>query len=85
MEMKQVNEVELTYETAYAKLEEIVHKLEVGELTLEESLTLFEDGVKLSKYCAQKLDTAQGKLEILTGFTGEQPKTKPFVENGKED
>ncbi len=83
--MKLVKDEELTYESAYTKLEEIVRNLEAGELTLEESLTLFEDGVRLSKYCATQLDAAQGRLEILTGFIDEEPKIKPFLVNGKGD
>jgi exodeoxyribonuclease VII small subunit len=57
---------ELTFETALTELEQIVSKLEVGELTLEESLTLFERGQQLADYCNNLLDTASLRVEQLT-------------------
>ncbi len=59
----------LTFETAIARLEEIVRSLESGNTPLDTSLSLFEEGVSLVKYCNQKLDTAEQKVKILT--TGE--------------
>ena len=55
-----------TFETSMAELEEIVEKLEAGEVTLDESLELFEKGVKLVKSCRNKLDEAEKKVKILT-------------------
>ena len=54
-----------TFEDALDKLEEITKDLEGGELSLEESLKHFEDGIKLAEYCNQKLNDAQKKVEIL--------------------
>ena len=54
-----------TFEQSIAELEEIVSKLEGGNVTLDESLTLFEQGIKLSKSCQQMLDTAEKKVSIL--------------------
>lgn len=56
----------LTFETAIARLEEIVKALESGNAPLDNSLSLFEEGVSLVKYCNQKLDTAEQKVKILT-------------------
>jgi exodeoxyribonuclease VII small subunit len=54
-----------TFEAALAKLEQIVQRLEKGELPLEESLVLYEEGVKLSRLCHTKLEEAEGKIELL--------------------
>jgi exodeoxyribonuclease VII small subunit len=56
---------EVKFETALARLEEIVGKLEDGDLALEESLKLFEEGVRLSRTCDQKLQAAERRIEIL--------------------
>ena len=56
----------LTFETAVAELEMIVAKLEGGDLTLEESLTLFERGQKLTDLCQSKLEEATLRVEMLT-------------------
>ena len=53
------------FEEALERLEEIVKKMESGDLTLEESLESFEEGVKLSRFCAKKLDKAERRVEIL--------------------
>lgn len=53
------------FENALARLEEIVSLLEKGELSLEEALKLFEEGVELSRFCGAKLGEAERKVEIL--------------------
>ncbi len=53
------------FEQAMARLETIVSELEKGELSLDESLKIFEEGVKLSKTCLKMLDDAERKVEIL--------------------
>jgi len=53
------------FEEALNKLEKIVSKLEDGDIPLEESLRLFEEGVRLSRFCNQKLDEAEKRVEIL--------------------
>ncbi len=52
----------LTYEQATKRLEEIVTKLEEGTLSLEESLALYEEGIKLSEFCMSKLENAKQKI-----------------------
>lgn len=56
---------ELKFEQALEKLEKIVQKLEAAEVTLEESLKLFEDGVGLARVCNQHLDKAEKQVEVL--------------------
>ncbi len=53
------------FETALRELENLVEKMEQGDLSLEESLNHFERGVTLSKTCQQALKTAEQKVEIL--------------------
>ena len=53
------------FEDSLNKLEKIVSKLEEGEIPLEESLKLFEEGIRLSRLCSQKLDEVERKVEIL--------------------
>ncbi len=53
------------FEDALNKLEKVVSKLEDGDIPLEESLKLFEEGIKLSRFCNQKLDEAEKRVEIL--------------------
>jgi exodeoxyribonuclease VII small subunit len=53
------------FEESLKKLENIVAQLEQGELALEDSLKLFEEGVGLSAACKQELDAAEGKVQML--------------------
>ncbi|HOG07290.1 MAG: exodeoxyribonuclease VII small subunit [Syntrophales bacterium] len=53
------------FEDALHKLEALVRKMESGELSLEESLKAFEEGIRLSRQCAQKLDEAERRVEVL--------------------
>jgi len=55
----------LNFEEAMKKLEEISNKLEAGEISLEESIDLFTDGMKLSKMCSKKLELAEKKISML--------------------
>jgi exodeoxyribonuclease VII small subunit len=57
---------DLTFEQAFAELEETVRKLEEGGLALEESLALFERGQALAAHCSAQLDQAELKLRQLT-------------------
>ena len=58
---------ELTYEQAYAELEDIVAALESGEHTLEEAIAQYQRGQALAKYCADMLDDAELKVQQLAG------------------
>ncbi|HHW10994.1 MAG TPA: exodeoxyribonuclease VII small subunit [Firmicutes bacterium] len=67
----------LTFEEAYARLEMIVRQLETGQVTLEESLALFEEGVALTGKCLSLLDRAEARITVLTksesGIIKEEP------------
>jgi exodeoxyribonuclease VII small subunit len=54
-----------TFETSLNELEKIVKQLEDGDLPLEESLTLFETGVKLSRECRERLTNAERRIQVL--------------------
>lgn len=58
--------MEMTYEKAILRLEEIVSSLEKNEVSLDESLKLFEEGTKLTAFCADKLKNAQQRITELT-------------------
>jgi exodeoxyribonuclease VII small subunit len=62
---KQTKTEEMTFEAAFAHLEEIVGKLEEGDLPLDDALALFEQGQKLAAYCGAKLDEAELKMQKL--------------------
>lgn len=55
----------LKFEQAISKLEQMVEKLESGDLPLEESLKVFEDGMEMTQFCEKKLTEAEGKVETL--------------------
>lgn len=57
---------EMTYETAVKRLEEIVSTLERNEVSLDESMKLFEEGTALTALCSKKLEEAQQKITVLT-------------------
>ena len=54
-----------SFESSLAELEKIVEQLESGEMPLEESLKLFESGVRLSRECRERLNEAERRIEIL--------------------
>ena len=56
---------ELTFEEAQRELESIVHRLESGEASLDEAITLWERGEELYRVCSAKLDAAHGRIEEL--------------------
>ncbi len=60
-----MNEAGISFEKAIAELEEIVKKLEKGELTLDESIECFQRGVELTKYCSKRLDEAERSITML--------------------
>ena len=56
----------MTFEEQMAALEGVVERLEHGELPLEESIRLFEEGMRLTAACRKELDTAEGRLQVLS-------------------
>ena len=55
----------ISFEEALARLEDIARELEAGELSLEESLKKFDEGVKLAAFCNEKLEEAQQRVDLL--------------------
>lgn len=73
------NITELNFEDALKALEEVVRKLEGGEVPLDESIDLYERGEALRKHCQARLDAAQARIEkIVAGPDGKPAATEPF-------
>jgi exodeoxyribonuclease VII large subunit len=72
--------LEKNFESSLKELEEIVGRLETGDLPLEQSLELFEQGIRLSRDCQKRLDEAERKVEILLKGTDGTLTSKPFDE-----
>ncbi len=67
-----------TFEESLKQLEKIVDQLERGDLPLEDSVRLFEDGVRLSTACKQELEAAEGKVQILMKERDGGMRAEPF-------
>jgi exodeoxyribonuclease VII small subunit len=67
-----------TFESSLEELERIVRQLEQGELTLEKSLELFEQGLKLSRDCQERLSQAERRIEILMRDNQGRASVRPF-------
>jgi len=74
----------LDFESALKRLEEIVKKLENGELSLDSALELFEEGIRLSRFCHVKLEQAERRVEILMKNSSGQPRPVPFESENEE-
>lgn len=66
-----------SFEEALSELEALVERMESGDLTLEESLAAFEQGISLTRHCQEALQAAEQKVEILTARTPDAA-TEPF-------
>ncbi len=71
---------EKKFEASLERLEEIVKQLESGDLPLEQSLKLFEEGTKLARICNKRLEEAERKVEILLKDKDGTIKAEPFEE-----
>ncbi len=71
-----------SFETAFQRLEEVVAALEKGGLTLEQSLALFEEGMKLARRCGQQLDAAELRMNELQRQLASQMELIPTEEQG---
>jgi exodeoxyribonuclease VII small subunit len=65
MSIRSKNMAKEKFEEALGRLEDIVKRMEAGDMTLEESLKAFEEGIKLARLCSRKLDEAERRVEIL--------------------
>ena len=73
------------FEKAFQQLEKIVQRLESEELPLDESLQLFEEGIRLSRFCHQRLEEVEKKIETILADAKGQPVTEPFDEGELRD
>ncbi|MEK3787884.1 MULTISPECIES: exodeoxyribonuclease VII small subunit [Paenibacillus] len=76
-------ETELKFEEAMAALEDIVGRLEHGDVPLEQAIELFQQGMKLSQVCSTKLEQVERKIEMIVEEDGEL-RRKPFGGNIEE-
>lgn len=75
---------ECTFEDALKRLEELVRRLEQGNVPLEQSLAEYSEAVQLLRVCQGKLDAAQCRIEVLSGFDADgQPVTRPLASDGE--
>jgi exodeoxyribonuclease VII small subunit len=73
------------FEHSLTRLEEIVRKLESENLSLDEAMKIFEEGVQLSRDCQKHLEQAEGKVEILLKRAGGELTAEPFDPGGEEE
>ena len=71
-----------SFEKSVARLDEIVARLEKGDVTLDNALAMFEEGTALVKQCAGLLDTAEQKVMLLT--RGNEVDSEPWIANSEE-
>ena len=69
------------FEKSFQQLEKIVQRLEAEELPLDESLQLFEEGIRLSRFCHQRLEEVEKKIELILADAKGQPVTEAFEED----
>lgn len=70
------------FETSLSKLENVVKRLESGELALDDALKAFEEGIRHAAICNRKLNEAEKKIELLLKQKDGSFRTEPFVESG---
>lgn len=73
-----------TFESAMKQLERIVRELEDGDLPLEKAMKKFEQGIKLSGFCSDKLDETEKKITLLLKDPNGNPVEKPFGEEQED-
>ena len=76
---------EMKFEKAMSRLEKIVEELERGDLDIDKSLEIFEEGVKMSRLCSKKLNEAEAKIEKLTKGKKGEVATELFPLESKND
>jgi exodeoxyribonuclease VII small subunit len=76
---------DLKFEDCLARLEQIVGVLETGNLPLEESLKVFEEGIALARHCSRYLDDAERRIELLGKDDSGGPSTGPFILEGEDE
>jgi len=74
-----------TFEQSMKQLERIVQELENGDLPLEKAIKKFEEGIKLTKLCSEKLDETEKKISVLLKNSESQMVEKPLVAEDETD
>jgi len=80
MNTDNINKTPASYEEAITELEQLVSKMEAGELSLEQSIDAYKQGARLIRYCASKLDKVEQQVRILDGEI-----LKPFVSDNTDE
>jgi exodeoxyribonuclease VII small subunit len=73
------------FERSLARLEEVVRRLESPQLSLDEAMKLFEEGVELSRECQKQLEEAEGRVEILLKKADGKMAAEPFATEGENE
>lgn len=73
------------FEKSFQQLEKIVQRLESEELPLDESLQLFEEGIRLSRFCHQRLEEVEKKIELILADAKGQPVAEPFEDEDLDE
>jgi exodeoxyribonuclease VII small subunit len=76
---------EMKFEEALKRLEKIVEDLEKGDLSLDEALKKYQEGIELSRLCSQRLDSVKKKIDILSKNKKGDFELKPWDESKVED
>lgn len=82
--MVEEKQEELSFEAALTRLEEVLNALEHGDLPLEEAMRAFEEGARLVRFCHQKLDEVEKRVELLLKDETGRFFTRPFPEEEPE-
>ncbi len=75
---------EMKFEDSLKKLEKIIEELEAGDLSLDEALKRYQEGIELSKACSQKLESAKKKIDLLVKNKKGEFELRPFTEQKQE-
>ena len=84
MSMPANKKEEITFETAINRLEELTNQLESGSLSLDESIKVFEEGIKLSKFCENKLQSVEQKITVIENSDYVEPEESPSADEETE-
>ena len=75
----------MSFENAMKQLEQIVQELESGDLPLEKALQKFEDGMKLSRFCSEKLEETEKRVSILMSGEDGEIREEPFPSEAESE
>ena len=76
---------EMKFEEALKKLEKIVEDLEKGDLTLDEALKKYQEGIELSRACSQRLESAKKKIEVISKNKKGEFELKPLEDSASDN